>query len=208
MVQTRLINLETFKLEAFEIREMPPYAAISHVWSEELFPVSALHDMEHTHGMKMVRTVLQLDSASSSTRYCWIDGYCIRQDDEDEILIQIPLMADIYRKAELVIVTVRHEFTFTQADWNAGLHGCGKWLDDDLWEKRYLDTEARKELLNIARVRSLLTCIDMINEIASLPWVSSALLHYPRLSSYSSQELSHLDYPGVYLRQPSSVHWQ
>ena len=75
MVQTRLVNLETFKLEAFEIQEMPPYAPISHVWSEELFSVSALNDIEHMHGVKMVQAVLPHDSASSSIRYCWIDSY-------------------------------------------------------------------------------------------------------------------------------------
>jgi hypothetical protein len=77
MVQTRLINLEAFKLHAFEIQEMPPYAAISHVWSEELFPLFDLNDIGYTDGMKMVQTALQQDSPS--IRYCWIDSYRISQ---------------------------------------------------------------------------------------------------------------------------------
>jgi hypothetical protein len=85
MVQ-RLINLETFKPEAFENSGMLPYTAISHVWSENLVPLSALNNIGHGEGMKMAQTVLQRGLSSTSIRYCWFNGCCINQDDEDEKL--------------------------------------------------------------------------------------------------------------------------
>ena len=51
MTSTNLINLRTFELEPFVIGQMPPCVAASHVWSEILFPVSAISSISKTPGM-------------------------------------------------------------------------------------------------------------------------------------------------------------
>ena len=56
--------------------------------------------------------------------YCWIDTWCIDQDDTEDKLRQMPLMDEIYKGALLVLITVRHHFTFSQEDWNAAIAGC------------------------------------------------------------------------------------
>jgi hypothetical protein len=38
--------------------------------------------------MKMAQTVLQRGLSSTSIRYCWFNGCCINQDNEDEKLRQ------------------------------------------------------------------------------------------------------------------------
>ena len=130
MASTKLINLRTFELESFAIGQMPPYVATSHVWSENLFPVTAKSFVSTTSGMRMVATILQgHDEDAEKPQYCWVDTWCIDQNDPDDKLRQIPLMGNIYRDAEIVIITVSHAFTFSQEQWNSAISACQEILE-------------------------------------------------------------------------------
>lgn len=155
----------------------------------------------------MVQHVLQKRILRpTSINHCWVDGYRISQDDEDERLRLFLLRTDIFQNAKLVIIILRHEFTFTQADWDAAINGCAEILPAYPWDTKYQNPKARRELPHINRVRSLLRAREMIDEVAALTWVGSGLPHCFGLSSYSSKELSHMNWLGVYFGQTLSVH--
>jgi hypothetical protein len=127
MVFTRLLNLSTMTLEEFDIDQMPEYFAISHVWSESIFPVSNLADLKvgMCDGIEMLRVVRETDEELARTHYCWIDTWCIDQNDSEDKHRQIPMMGKVYKNANVVVVTVKHKFTFTQSYWNELVHSLG-----------------------------------------------------------------------------------
>jgi hypothetical protein len=120
MVLTRLLNLSSMTLEEFEIDQMPEYVAMSHVWSESLFPVPNLTDtkVEMCDGIKMLLVVQETNEEVARIQYCWTDTWCIDQNDPEDKNRQIPMMGEIYKNAEIVVVTVRHKFSFTQSYWD------------------------------------------------------------------------------------------
>jgi hypothetical protein len=83
------------------------YIALSYTWgaSTETFPFEC-------DGRNLpVRENLRL--ALTRLRYIldapiWIDAMCINQVDEQEKMGQIQMMTDIYKKAERVLVSVKH----------------------------------------------------------------------------------------------------
>jgi hypothetical protein len=172
MVFTRLINLSTFELEEFEIGAMPPYVAASHVWAENLFPVSEVHSIAPTPGMRLILSALGSYSFSEQVpRYCWVDTWCIDQSSEEDKRHQMPRMGDVYGDAVCVIVTVLHSFTFMQEDWDSAIQGCREILDiqalpnsDRRAHPRYSDC------LTPTAVRALLEANTMLLEVAMLPW--------------------------------------
>lgn len=46
--------------------------------------------------------------------YCWVDNFCILQDNESDKFEQIPLMADAYRNADEVLIIHACELGLTQ----------------------------------------------------------------------------------------------
>ena len=155
------------------IGKMPPYVATSHVWSENLFPVSAISSISMTPGMRMVSTVLQGISDAQTPQYCWVDTWCIDQNDPEDKFRQIPLMGDIYRDAQSVIITTSHIFSFSQAQWDSAITGCREILAvQRLPGDEYYASERRMGCLTIPAVKSLFQAYSMLLEVASLPWAS------------------------------------
>jgi Heterokaryon incompatibility protein (HET) len=152
---------------------MPPYLAISHVWSETLYPPSLRGSPQDADGMRMITTLVTSSPKSMLCSYCWIDTWCIDQDDTEDKLRQIPLMGEIYKGALLVLITVRHHFTFSQEDWNAAIAGCQAMIDvQRLPGDEYQASPARMDSLTVPAVRSFFRCYSMMLEVADLPWGS------------------------------------
>jgi hypothetical protein len=173
MTLTRLVNLISNRLESFEIGSMPPYLAISHVWSEALYPPSLRGSPQNADGMRMITTLITSSAKSMLCSYCWIDTWCIDQDDTEDKLRQIPLMGEIYKGALLVLITVRHHFTFSQEDWNAAIAGCQAMIDvQRLPGDEYQASPARIDSLTVPAVKSFFRCYTMMLEVAGLPWGS------------------------------------
>ncbi|KAF2084816.1 hypothetical protein K490DRAFT_59290 [Saccharata proteae CBS 121410] len=168
MTSTRLLNLHTYELEPYEIGDMPSYVAISHVWSERFFPISAKGDPQTAEGIPMIRQIFK-DSRYPITSYCWIDTWCIDQgDDLTDKFEQIYRMADIYKQAQLVIIIVRHTFTFSQDQWDAATAGCRDLLDSAFFEGEGWAT--RVAMVTPASVSAFSDLLLMIEELAQLKW--------------------------------------
>lgn len=108
MKRFRLYRLSTGRLETYEIGYSPPYIAVSHAWSEQVFSTG----VESSFGGAAIRKVIA--ERLPAVEYCWIDNFCIKQDDEADKLEQIPLMRDIFSRAETVAIVLNCEFGFTQ----------------------------------------------------------------------------------------------
>ena len=171
MTLTCLVNLASNQLEVFEIGSMPSYVAISHVWSETLFPPSLRGSPQDADGMRMIATLTSSQKESMTCIYCWIDTWCIDQDDTEDKLRQIPLMGEIYKDASFVLITVRHRFNFSQEDWDAAIAGCQAMIDvQRLPGDAYQASPARMGSLTVPAVRSFFRCYNMMLEVVRLPW--------------------------------------
>lgn len=77
-----------------------------------------------------------------AVEHCWIDNFCIKQDDEADKLQQIPLMGDIYSRAEVVAIVLTCEFGFTQIQVDratAALQGAVEaWREEDWVVEEFL----------------------------------------------------------------------
>jgi hypothetical protein len=119
----------------------------------------------------MVTTFVTPSQKDILCKYCWIDTWCIDQNDAEDKLRQIPLMGEIYKGALLVLITVRHHFTFSQEDWNAAIAGCQAMMDvQRLPGDEYQASPARIDSMTVPAVKSLLRCYSMMLEVAGLPW--------------------------------------
>jgi hypothetical protein len=105
----RLYELSTAHLETYEIGHAPPYIAVSHAWSDHIFA----GNMATSFGSTAVRTIIA--QRFPSVRHCWIDNFCIKQDDEADKVEQIPLMGEIYGRAEVVAIVLTCHFGFAQS---------------------------------------------------------------------------------------------
>ena len=119
MVLTKLLNVRTFELEQYDLESMPPYVAVSHVWADNLYPPEWANSITaaQTQGMKMLTSTLKHENLQN-VNHCWVDTWCIDQNDEADKEIQIPRMNTVYRNAQAMAITVKHIFSFSQQDWN------------------------------------------------------------------------------------------
>lgn len=108
----RLLKLEptdqgmSVQLEHYRIDRCPPYWAVSYVWGSSAMPHSLILDQDTGSQIPLTEScakVLKLLTPLQATRYLWIDSICIDQTNVREKEHQIPLMADIYSKAEQVV---------------------------------------------------------------------------------------------------------
>ena len=170
MVKTRLVNLDTHLLESFEIAQMPPYAAVSHVWTEELFPVTEIKAMDKTDGMAMVSSAMK-QIQFQRPAYCWIDTWCIDQNDDEDKRVQIPLMRDIYRDAEFVIITTNHRFSFLQQEWDVALDAARYFFEvANLPLQQWTRAKERLKPVPISAVDAICRAWKMLTEIATISW--------------------------------------
>ena len=178
MIRTRLVNLTTFELEEYAIDGMPPYVAISHVWAEDLFPVTSIPEMKNTIGMRLVLKALSQIQQNRSLEthqpgHCWADTWCIDQNDSQDKNIQMSAMGNIYRGAELVMIVTDHCFTFSQHSWETALSQVKpvftayfQYFDDP--------SGAQKALMRLpeSTIKTFGALARMLGEVASIPWAT------------------------------------
>lgn len=99
-------------LGLFELEKTPPYLAISHAWSDHIFPKQL--PIDSSYGGKSIHKTMK--SRFPSLLYCWIDNFCIKQGDDADKAAQIPLMGSIYGKAVAVLIVLSCEIGFEQSD--------------------------------------------------------------------------------------------
>lgn len=103
-----LINVETFSLETFTSKSIPPYAILSHTWGTEKEEVS-FSDIRKEKFEKTGNGVEKLRGCCNQARvdglrYAWIDTCCINKDSEAELSEAINSMFQWYRKATVCYV--------------------------------------------------------------------------------------------------------
>ena len=163
---TRLLNLSDLNLEQFEINAMPPYFAISHVWSENLFPIYSKHSMASTDGLKMV--LLYNEQFLIKVAYCWIDTWCIDQENDDDKRLQIPLMARIYQQAQTVLVTVQQCMGSCQEVWDEASLSLDELTEKvDLMDGLPLDQQLEAHDQISGQIHSI---FSLLRWISVLPW--------------------------------------
>ncbi|EUC38128.1 hypothetical protein COCCADRAFT_22470 [Bipolaris zeicola 26-R-13] len=97
------------KLQDYQLDSAPPYEALSYTWGVEESTCRISLNSLPFHIRPNLRDALRRLRQSSSTRTVWIDAICINQNNEDEKGVQVPLMGDIYTRAERVIAWLGEE---------------------------------------------------------------------------------------------------
>ena len=149
---TRLVHIDSGRIERFPIIQMPDYMAVSHTWADDLFDAGS--SFQETLGKKAVACVS--DSECKNIRYCWIDTLCIDQNDPEDKRRQIPLMGDIYGNAQVVIIVTREHLGFLQSDIDemaASVQGAVQMSETESWlqdGKQWTSSPQHREYLKKA----------------------------------------------------------
>ncbi|KAH6647830.1 heterokaryon incompatibility [Truncatella angustata] len=106
----RLLNVFTGRLTEHALTSHPSFLAASHAWSEQLFPPDV--DFLFSPGRMAILTTVQ--QRYPSIKHCWVDTICIDQKDVDDKIRQIPLMGEIFGKAEGVLIILSCELGMRQ----------------------------------------------------------------------------------------------
>ena len=170
MASVRLLHFTTLELCEFPVGWMPPYLAISHVWSEGLFAPSHITHVKDCKGFQLIQSFLEQHSTLSTLQYCWVDTWCINQDDAEDKACQMPMMGDIYKQAEIVVVAVNQYFSFSSADWDlamVNLHEAFQYVEDD---DLYNTPNARASYASSKVIENVARAASMLDELTRIPW--------------------------------------
>ena len=162
MPSIRLLDTLDWILREFELGSAPPYLAVSHAWSDHIFPPET--PIFSSLGGKVVQKVI--GTYFPTIHRCWVDNFCIKQDDEDDKLQQIPLMGSIYHNSEAVIVVLSCEIRFVQDDVDAATRGLTDalqvWRDQSWAETHHAEYfqrgPGRRKLIHAMKGLARFTC--------------------------------------------------
>ena len=170
MALARLLDLTTLEICEFPINQMPPYLAVSHVWSEGLFAPSHRDHLESCVGLQMVQSCLKQVLYLSRLQYCWVDTFSINQDDPEDKARQIPLMGDIYKHAHVVAVAVNQSFSFSYEDWDLAMSNLRDAFQFIRSATSYNSPEARTCYSSSIVSENLAWAGSMLDELTKIPW--------------------------------------
>ena len=163
----RLVHTNTLSLQEFRLDRMPRYLALSHVWSEGLFPPTMVHNMTESRGLQMIQAAIH--QKFRVIEHFWVDTWCIDQNDEDDKYRQIPQMGTIYRQAEAVLVTVNQELSVRQDEVDDILQHLQEAIDlvngSDVWSIERIKYLASEEVVSYA-----IKAFKIIQKLGASPW--------------------------------------
>ncbi|EJP61086.1 HET domain protein [Beauveria bassiana ARSEF 2860] len=162
----RLVNTATWAVESFEIGQAPPYLAISHAWSDCIFPKHG--NFGQSFGSGAIRQTIQ-QRGLHQVGYCWIDLFCIIQDSEDDMCEQMPLMSHIYGDAKVVLIILTNKLNLTQEQVD---HGSAE-LDEALaiWDAESWTDEGAREYWVLGPGRAkLVQAMEVLSRFTSAAW--------------------------------------
>lgn len=166
MATFRLIDIITWTVQVFEIGQSPPYLAISHAWSDRVFPKQL--PLAPSFGSAAIQQTLA-KRALLHVRHCWVDLFCILQDSDQDMCEQIPLMGRIYGDAQAVLVILTSTLRLTQAQVD---HGTAQ-LDDALavWHaEAWTDDGPRRRWTRGAGRAALVHAMDVLARFTDAAW--------------------------------------
>ena len=153
------------ELEQSFLHHLPPFIAISHAWGEALFPPNVPFDLQP--GAKAI--LILVAERFPHIHYCWIDTLCIDQKDEDDKQRQIPLMSEIYGKADAVAIVLAIPLGLTQAavdEMSQGMIDVLEMYREESWPKhgtRWQTGLHRKRLIQ---------AMDCLEVFTRSPWAN------------------------------------
>ncbi|KAK6422151.1 hypothetical protein LTR95_016723 [Oleoguttula sp. CCFEE 5521] len=135
------IRLELSKVD---FAATPPYCALSYVWGapEPRYDIWVGHEVLQI-GPNLHAALAQLRSTTASLTI-WIDAIAINQSDNAEKSTQIPLMADLYFRAERVVAWLGEDDGSVAAAFNFCRLWARCWIQDDLTLQQRLATVVRR----------------------------------------------------------------
>ena len=89
------------------------------MWAERIF--DDIPGFDSSLGGRAIRK--SLSEKFPAVNHCWVDNFCILQDNENDKFEQIPLMGDIYRSADAVLIIHACELGLTQDELDETLSG-------------------------------------------------------------------------------------
>lgn len=100
----RLINTATLQLEDFTLRDVPPYAILSHTWAEDEVTFQEIiavgRDSRWKQGYTKIVKICQL-AIDSGLDYAWVDTCCIDKTSSAELTESINSMFEYYARSHI-----------------------------------------------------------------------------------------------------------
>jgi Heterokaryon incompatibility protein (HET) len=155
---TRLVNIQSGRVERYSITEIPPYIAISHTWADKLFPPGV--PFSESSGSRAVHSLSQTEY--KDTNYCWIDTLSIDQVDDEDKQRQIPLMGLIYGNAVVVAIVTKEPFGLSQEQIDSvtgSVQGAVDMSTNSLWlqeGKQWTSLEKNRR-----RLKRAMDCLEV-----------------------------------------------
>ncbi|KAJ6115338.1 HET domain protein [Penicillium sp. IBT 16267x] len=166
MKKFKLVDTVDSTVRTFEVGNSPPYLAISHAWSEKIFPKQL--PLNSSFGGDAIKQTL-LKRGLSSVKYCWIDLFCIEQDSEDDVNEQIPLMGQIFGKAEAVLIILTNELNLTQEKVDDGTAQLDEALA--IWEMEAWTDDGARQYWELGEGRAkLVQAMDILSRFTKTAW--------------------------------------
>lgn len=96
----------TCDIRHYNLSDNPSFEAISYVWGSLVRDEAITCNDQILHITPNLQRSLRQVRLTSTARVLWVDSICINQDDDKEKGHQVSLMAQIYSKAERVLITL------------------------------------------------------------------------------------------------------
>jgi hypothetical protein len=130
-----IIDCSTLTLHSVERSRAPPYAALSHTWTDDEVSFEDMKDLyarESRKGWNKIKETCQRAN-SAGLRFAWIDTCCIDKNSSAELQENINSMFNIYAQAKVCFVyladfklPIEHRAHFSQS-W-PDITGC-RWFE-------------------------------------------------------------------------------
>ena len=165
MAWTRFLNVSSREVEQSSLDRVPPFIAVSHAWGEALFPPNVPFHLQPGAEAILVLVTQRFPHIN----HCWIDTSCIDQNDEDDKQRQIPLMSEIYGKADVVAIVLAIPFGLTQA----GVDEMSKGMIDvvEMYREESWPEHGTRWQTGLHRKR-LIKAMDCLEIFTRSPWAN------------------------------------
>ncbi|RDW66959.1 hypothetical protein BP5796_09708 [Coleophoma crateriformis] len=133
-----LLNTTTIQIQEFRDDQIPPYAILSHTWSDAEVSFQEIRGrakyIAHRHGYRKILKCCKR-AAEDSLYYVWIDTCCIDKTNSVELSEAINSMYNWYERAHLCYVYL-DDMKVPQTAWQGLPHDSVMMLSNCRWFKR------------------------------------------------------------------------
>jgi hypothetical protein len=119
----RLLNGKSLRFEEFLADYVPPYAILSHTWTQDEVSLSDMVEgtAEGKRGYQKIQFCRE-QAAKDGLNYFWVDTCCIDKTNSSELTEAINSIYDWYARAEICYVYLADVSDETRVDSQIGWH--------------------------------------------------------------------------------------